>query len=199
MSKTLQFTVLVVLLVLLSYRSYAPHFFPQVKSDDTLRIYQLEDVFSASDFKSLQKLAKATRFDMTTKAETQVEDYYGSEDVKPDGTCGHPLLIANANKTRCIVPTRIDVGLNMIMRGSWGYKKESYETTVSRARFFQHFWSDFSENSKEIPREIYNLYKNESYIKKAVTICEGKTLLDPMQMSMLVNVPGQEVGMHLDT
>lgn len=101
-----------------------------------MRLHILKDVFSKEDFKSLQKLAKTTRFQMTTKADAQVENEYASEPISAEGKCSNPLLIPNKPKTRCVVPARIDVALNMLIRGSWGYKKESYETTVSRAKFF---------------------------------------------------------------
>lgn len=74
---------------------------------------------------------------MTTKADAQVENEYASEPLNADGkSCSNPLLIPNKIGTRCVVPARIDVALAMLTRGAWGYKKEYYETTVSRAKFF---------------------------------------------------------------
>ena len=124
---------------------HAPHFYPVPGHNSNLKSFVIEKVFSDQDFKNLQMLAKSKRFFMTSKADSSVEHSFGSRPINENHECPLDLLMANKNKTRCVVPARIDVGYHMLLTGGWGNKKESYETTVSRARFFQHFWSDFSD------------------------------------------------------
>ncbi|KRX03621.1 hypothetical protein PPERSA_04173 [Pseudocohnilembus persalinus] len=86
-----------------------------------------------------------------------------------------------------------------MMTGGWGGKKESYEKLVSRAKFFQHFWADFNPENPEIMPEVKSLFEREDYLEEAKKICQGQQYLDPMQASILVGIPGQEVGLHYDT
>ena len=39
--------------------------------------------------------------------------------INSDGTCIHPYLFPNSNKTKCILPQRIDIGEHYITTGAF--------------------------------------------------------------------------------
>lgn len=75
---------------------------------------------------------------MTLRADNTKESDYGSEDIsnKKVKACTHKYRHLNNDKTKCIVPARIDVAKHLLMTGGWNSKKESYEKLISRSKFF---------------------------------------------------------------
>ena len=100
------------------------------------------------------------------------------------------------NKTRCIIPARIDVAKHYFMTGGHYAKKEYLDTMASRILIFQSFLHQ-RKNEIVLP-EIKKLFENKIYKSNALKICEGRPILDPIQVSFLLNIPGQEVAMHKD-
>jgi hypothetical protein len=42
------------------------------------------------------------------------------------------------------------------------------------------------------------LFQSESYIKAATASCGGKSVFDPIQLGIIITLPGQVVASHLD-
>ena len=105
------------------------------------------------------------KYKMTTRADEDfgAEDKsYGSSPISKDGKCDHMLQIPNAEKTRCIIPQRIDVGKHYLLTGGFYARKEKYADLVSRVKMFQHFFPEFLRDPSSHP-EIRRVLENKEY------------------------------------
>jgi hypothetical protein len=196
MSNFLIKLALLILIISICYRVFAPHYNVKNLNKESHQSFILPNVFPDEDFKSLQNFAKNINFELTIKADSTIEDNYGSSEIEKNGKCPHRIQHPNINKTRCIVPARIDVAKHYMMTGGHNSKKEYLDTMASRIIVFQSFLHQ-RKNETNLP-EIVKLFENDSYKSKALVICEGRPVLDPIQVSFLMNIPGQEVAMHRD-
>jgi len=69
------------------------------------------------------------------------EDIGEGENAKlnSDGTCSHPFLILNTNKTSCNLPPRVDIGRHFVMSGGPDGAREVTSNLVSRVSSFGRY------------------------------------------------------------
>ncbi|GMH78284.1 hypothetical protein TL16_g07742 [Triparma laevis f. inornata] len=118
-----------------------------------------------------------------------------SEDlpILPDGTCSHPYLIPNLNKTSCILAQRIDIGKHYILTGGFSASKENYLTAVGRLISFGRYVFDIDEPV------VSELFKGKKFRDAAKNTCPSdKQILDPFQFNIIIQLPGQTVAQHID-
>mmetsp|Transcript_64331 Transcript_64331/g.119579 ORF Transcript_64331/g.119579 Transcript_64331/m.119579 type:complete len:433 (-) Transcript_64331:52-1350(-) len=117
------------------------------------------------------------------------------EAVPYNGTKPCPLfMIPSAKKDRCIFPGRIDVGRHFIMTGGPGALKERYETMITRVYGFMKYIYNFNEYPT-----TKKLLESPKFMELATAVCpDGKTKLDPIQVNLVVQLPGQTVATHVD-
>jgi len=114
-----------------------------------------------------------------------------------NGDCSaYQYLVWNKNRTSCIFPARLDIGRHFLMTGGKGALKEGYDRIVSRALSFIGFI--FGNDYGEYKEELDFLFKGEQYVKSATKICGGKSYFDPIQLGIIIMLPGQTVPMHFD-
>lgn len=108
--------------------------------------------------------------------------------------CSKPFLIPSADRQRCLFPGRIDVGRHFIRSGGLDGLKEPYELLASRVQPFLKYVFNYSE----VP-VAQKLLTSPKFTKLAVAVCPaGKTLLDFIQLNLVIQVPGQTVASHID-
>jgi hypothetical protein len=123
------------------------------------------------------------------------EDIGEGRPILSDGSCTHPFLIPNMNKTSCILPQRVDVGRHFVMTGGPDGARESYESVVARVSSFGRYMvGDLSKYPV-----VDELFQSDSFQSAAKQICPAdKQVLDPFQFNFIVQVPGQTVALHID-
>ena len=197
MNTLFQLTSLFFILISIAYRLYAPHFEIKHMNNEDHGSFELKNLFSKQDFQNLLDFVRTISFEITIKADiTSYEDYFGSSEISEDGKCPSLVQHPNLNKTKCIIPTRLDIVKHYFLTGGYKSKKEYLSSAAARGLIFQSFLHA-RRNETNIP-EIITLFKSEEYRKKSLAICEGKPVLDPIQVSFLINIPGQEVATHYD-
>jgi len=108
--------------------------------------------------------------------------------------CTHPFLVPNENRTRCVLPGRIDVGRHFILSGGAEGMKEQYEDMVSRVSAFMRYMFNLDDHP-----EVQALFEESKFVAAARKVCpRDKQVLDPFQFNYLIQVPGQTVALHLD-
>ena len=68
-----------------------------------------------------------------------VEDIGENIPVNSEGTCSHPFLILNTNKTSCNLPPRIDIGRHFVMSGGPDGAREDIGNLISRVSSFGRY------------------------------------------------------------
>ncbi len=112
--------------------------------------------------------------------------------LSADGTC--PIfLVPNKDSTKCVLPSRIDVAKHYLTFGGRDGLKESYESLVSRLQVFTGFL--FKDLNDPV---LAPLFKSESYRNASTDACGGKNIFDPIQLGIIITLPGQVVASHLD-
>lgn len=125
------------------------------------------------------------------------DDIGESQEIQPDGTCSHPFLFPNANKTRCHLPQRVDIGKHFIMTGGVDGLKESYRDLVDRVSSFGRY--TFPEQLDDYPA-VKGLFESKRFQSAARSVCPAdKQFLDPFQFNYIIQVPGQTVALHIDS
>lgn len=113
-----------------------------------------------------------------------------------DGSCSHPYLIPNYDKTLCILPERIDVGKHFIMTGGLDGNKEAVGDLINRVSSFGKY--TFFKDIDKFPI-VKSLFESDNFQAAAKSVCpKNATALDPFQFNFIFQVPGQTVAMHLD-
>lgn len=116
--------------------------------------------------------------------------------LSPDGTCPHNFLLPNGDRSRCILPDRVDVGKHYILTGGLDGMKEPFADLINRVSSFARY--TFLKDLDKYP-VIKNLFESEDFQSAAKSVCPaGKSYLDPFQFTFIINVPGQTVAAHLD-
>jgi len=114
--------------------------------------------------------------------------------INADGTCSHNLLFPNKNKTRCILPERVDIGKHFVMTGGLDGVKENFQDLVDRVSSFGRY--TFSKDSNPA---VKSLFESEDFQSAAKSICpKDAPFLDPFQFNFIIQVPGQTVAVHID-
>eukprot|EP00595_Chromulina_sp_UTEXLB2642_P003331 CAMPEP_0196764640 /NCGR_PEP_ID=MMETSP1095-20130614/6544_1 /TAXON_ID=96789 ORGANISM="Chromulina nebulosa, Strain UTEXLB2642" /NCGR_SAMPLE_ID=MMETSP1095 /ASSEMBLY_ACC=CAM_ASM_000446 /LENGTH=375 /DNA_ID=CAMNT_0042120715 /DNA_START=82 /DNA_END=1209 /DNA_ORIENTATION=+ len=124
------------------------------------------------------------------------EDIGEGVPIEKDGTCSHHYLFPNMNKTKCILPQRIDIGAHYITTGGLDGAKEVYESMVDRLNSFGRY--TFITDIDKYPA-VKKLFTSTKFIEAATTVCpKDKPHLDPFQFNYIIQVPGQTVAVHTD-
>lgn len=137
----------------------------------------------------------------TTKDQTYaIEEIGEAEPITKDGSCENHFLIPNKDATKCVLPGRFDVASHYLTFGGKAGLKEAYDDLVSRMLSFNKFFFDYDEGMRKLP-SLKSLFNAKGYLENAAEVCDLGTpnpVLDPFQLGVIVQVPGQSVPMHLD-
>lgn len=124
------------------------------------------------------------------------EDAGEGMDIEEDGSCKHPFLVPNLNRTKCILPQRVDIGIHYISTGGLDGTKESYHSLVDRVNSFGRY--TFVNDLDKYP-PVKQLFQSEKFQLAAQSVCpQDKKYLDPFQFNFIIQVPGQTVAVHID-
>lgn len=117
-----------------------------------------------------------------------------AEPLNAEGKCSHPLLIPDTNRSKCVLPGRVDIGRHFVKYGGVMGLKESYETMVSRTLSFGAYLYNIS-----LYPAIQTLFEDPQFLFAAEAVCPpDKQYLDPFQANFIIGMPGQTVPLHLD-
>jgi len=156
--------------------------------------HYLNNLFSEDQLKELDGLIEGQKTFTTAVADlTAAVDNIGEALPASDPGCAHPLLTPDANFSRCMLPSRIDVARHYLSTGGPGNFQERYNTTVPRLLSFIGYMFDKLDTPA-----ISAMFEDEDYIAKASQVCKGKSVFDPIQLNLIVMLPGQELPMHFD-
>lgn len=109
--------------------------------------------------------------------------------------CTNSFLIPNSDKSKCILPQRIDIGKHFVMTGGVDANREFREAMISRVSSFGVYMIDSIENYPV----INELFVSENFQTAAKKICPSdKQVLDPFQFNFIIQIPGQTVALHID-
>jgi hypothetical protein len=112
--------------------------------------------------------------------------------IGEDGkTCKHPLLFPNTNRTKCILPGRLDIGKHFLLTGGLDGMKENHRDLMSRVSSFSKI--TFLSDIDRYPI-VKNLFNSEEYQKAALSVCpnsNNETVLDTFQFNFIIQVPGE--------
>lgn len=115
-------------------------------------------------------------------------------DINEDGTCSHYLMVPNKDKTKCILPNRIDIASHFMQSGGFNALKNEQALMVSRILSFGRY--HFNLTKKPI---IAKLFQSKKFQQLAKNVCpKQKQILDPFQFNIIMQVPGQTVPVHID-
>eukprot|EP00164_Ancoracysta_twista_P007124 GFYU01010061.1.p1 GENE.GFYU01010061.1~~GFYU01010061.1.p1 ORF type:complete len:448 (-),score=113.95 GFYU01010061.1:78-1388(-) len=180
------------------YTHHAPHVYNRYGNLEKHPYFTFNPIWDPADAKDMLQYTLKQDFVSTVKADaTGRHEHIGeAEPIQSDGSCSNSFLIPNQDKTLCIFPARFDVAHHHVMSGGIEAHRESFKKTVSRLIVFQKFFHSKDE-ATNIP-QVAKLFQSEEYKKRAVQVCDGKPILDPMQLSIILALPGQEVAMHYD-
>lgn len=127
-----------------------------------------------------------------------------------DGTCPHQFLVpCTSNPTLCILPSRFDIGYHYLKSGGPGGYKEKFQQLLSRTLSFGKFFlsgTDYelqkSSTAKHFDLKkmpvLQALFASPSYLSSVSSICPAHETLDPFQLGIIIQLPGQQLGVHLD-
>lgn len=137
----------------------------------------------------------------TAVAVTSNEEIGEGQPLSADGKCDHLYLTPNVNKTLCVLPQRIDVGMGFIKTGGVDGLQELHETMVSRTSSFGQYNMFSKEDSdlKKVHPAVSALFRSAKFESVSTAVCPSdKQIVDPFQYNFIINVPGQSVPLHLD-
>jgi len=180
---------------------------PRDMHDNAWKVHPAKTIDRVWTPQEEQALLQAVRqhrvYRCSTKDSTPLQEDIGeAHDLIPGVGCPHPLMQPNRNDTKCIFAPRMDIGRHYIATGGRRALKEPYQRLVNRLLSFSHFFIGEHGSTEEDLRKMipgYDSLFNSSEYRQAVDlICPGKPLLDPFQLGIIVQVPGQQVAMHFD-
>jgi hypothetical protein len=118
-----------------------------------------------------------------------------AEPINSDGTCSHPYLVPNLNRTLCILPQRVDVGRHFITYGGPNAIREPFDKMISRVSSFGRYMFQVVDRYPTMTK----LFAQDTFQAAAKRICpKDQQFLDPFQFNFIVQVPGQTVATHVD-
>jgi hypothetical protein len=157
------------------------------------------DLLSAEEALGLRELLWSMKEFPTNAADvkfykTRHEHVGEAEPAQKDGTCGHPFLVPNVNRTACVLPGRLDVARHFIKSGGVHGMKNKYEQMISRVQSFGRYMFDAGKYPL-----LKQLFASEKFKKAARSTCPADSPhLDPFQFNFIMQVPGQSVAEHID-
>lgn len=155
------------------------------------------DLLSEDQVNMLRDVVRDLRTFPSNSVEAQRATYEHIGEAEPleaDGSCADPFLVPNLNRTLCVLPGRIDIGRHFILTGGMGGLREPYDALVSRVQSFARYMFDLSEYPA-----VARLFEEDRFLALARRVCPvDKPHLDPFQFNIILQLPGQTVGAHLD-
>lgn len=71
-----------------------------------------------------------------------------AQPLSPQGTCTHPFLIPNTDRTACVLPGRLDVARAYALAGGYEGLKETLPLLLSRVQSFGRYHFNISEHAE---------------------------------------------------
>ena len=176
--------------------------------------HALSGIWSDAELTALDELvASIGNFPSFAADQTSLHEHIG-EAVPPreDGSCPHAFLVPNRDRSLCSLANRIDVGLHYLKSGGPSGIKETQDALVARTLSFSKFFitnplgdnSSMSGSAKQQGLAALNskplqaLFSSEHYLRAAKSVCAGLEVVDPFQLGVILQLPGQQLGVHLD-
>ena len=167
--------------------------------------HTLHGIWSETELQALRKMVEDYKVvPSSTKDQTSsVEEVAGEAQERVNGECRHPFLVPSTrNSSLCILPSRFDVGRHYVMTGGRKGFKEKYARVLSRILGFNKFIlaQEDQQAFMQIP-ELKALFESQGYLSGAAAVCNLDTdtpILDPFQLGIIMNIPGQQTSTHLD-
>eukprot|EP01147_Barroeca_monosierra_P003795 gene3794-8373_t len=172
---------------------------PPVKKDYPYKIIQ--DIWTPEEQQQLADMVRTYgEIQSAVADQTPLTESIGeSKPYDPIHGCTHPLMVPTRDGKQCAFAGRLDVGRHYIRTGGHNSLKEPYESLVSRLLSFAKFF--IGKGPKDLSKEIplfEKLFNNSEYKSAVETICHGHPHLEPFQLGIIVQIPGQTVAMHYD-
>lgn len=159
----------------------------------------LDGIWNETELKQLRELWMSYSMYQTVKEDaTSLVTHIGEmTDVLPDGTCPHSYLTIRIinNQSKCVLPDRIDVAHHHFKSGGISGRKEMFEKMVGRLLAFNKI---LHRDSLSTVPGIETLFSSPKYLEAVATICPNNPVIDPIQLGIIILVPGQEVAVHYD-
>merc|ERR1719295_1709100 len=194
MDKFKIFRLVSMLVIFVAYRYNQP----TSPAKDPPHRYRVLDEFLSDEqhrtlmtlFEEMRDFPDAKQDWTSTKWISVGEDYEPS----PDGSCPQTYTILNTQTNRCQLPNRIDIGKHFVETGGYNGWKETYPKMLRRLHPFINYQFDASKRP-----EFKALFTAPAFEAAVREICgEQNPYFRPFQLSLILNVPGQSVPMHLD-
>lgn len=131
-----------------------------------------------------------------TIAHEDIGEGFENSPLKRGGraVCAHPLLLLSPDGQRCILPGRADVGRHYIATGGWEGLREQHADLLSRVQSFSRYVFEPRDHAVTA-----RLFSSPHFLEAARSVCPAhKPVLDPFQMNLILQVPGQTVPTHVD-
>lgn len=162
---------------------------PNLMSDE--QFIALNDII-----KEMKEFPSNIDADLKTGGFAPLHEHIGeAQQINDNGSCSHPMLVPNMNKTACILPQRIDIGSHFIMTGGPQAIREPFDVMISRLTSFGKYMFNVND---QYPI-VNDLFNQKSFQDGAKSICpKDAQVLDPFQFNFIIQVPGQTVAMHID-
>lgn len=103
-----------------------------------------------------------------------------------DPICKHPLMVADSTYTKCLLPQRVDIARHYLMTGGPDGYKEKYETMASRIQSFIGYLFDKLDTPS-----MKLMFQDPDYVARATNVCRGRSVFDPIQLNLILMLPGQ--------
>lgn len=182
--------------------------FPRCKIPEHMlhqKLHSMDELVSPRIVKELRDLIKQMREYPNNIDQNKVtgfvpiyEDIGEGQPIEANGTCKHPLLFPNGDRTKCILPQRLDIGKHFMLTGGFDGFKENYRDLMNRVSSFGRYTFLSDLDKYPVVKELFN---SKEYQDAAKSVCPNyneKTVLDTFQFSFVMQVPGQTVALHLD-
>eukprot|EP00042_Codosiga_hollandica_P045061 m.452273 g.452273 ORF g.452273 m.452273 type:complete len:314 (+) comp56927_c0_seq1:82-1023(+) len=154
----------------------------------------LDDIWTRDQVNELLALVKSQGSYLTAAKDltSKVEHIGEAVPPLPDGKCPNRLLVPNQDHTLCILPSRIDIARHYFTHGGRASLRESFKRLSSRLQVFSGFVFMNLEADVLTP-----LFRSDKYIKASTDICHGDSIFDPIQLGIIITLPGQVCFFHV--
>lgn len=176
--------------------------------------HALSGIWSDAELSALDELvASIGSFPSFAADQTSMHEHIG-EGVPPreDGSCPHAFLVPNRDRSLCTLANRIDVGVHYLKSGGPSGIKETQDALVARTLSFSKFFitNPLGDNSSTggsakqqglaalNSKPLQALFSSSHYLRAAKSVCAGLEVVDPFQLGVILQLPGQQLGVHLD-
>eukprot|EP00040_Diaphanoeca_grandis_P025327 m.140115 g.140115 ORF g.140115 m.140115 type:complete len:470 (-) comp30103_c0_seq1:346-1755(-) len=162
-------------------------------------VHYQEGLIPVAAAKELLSLVKTMKTYPTNVADVKfyptLREHVGEAVPPVNDRCDmHPFLVHSADKTKCVLPGRIDVGKHFVMSGGVDGLKEDLDVMVSRTLSFGRYMFNLDDYPV-----VKTLFDDATFQKLAKDTCPPhKQHIDPFQFNFIIQIPGQTVPMHID-